>query len=279
VGALCSLMHQAATRLCPAAAAAATDAALTLLSGLQSARLRLPAGSPAAVALERSMEHLLHRLQQCLAPPTPALLPPAAGAAAPQPTTDGSSQRGELGSFVQALGFSTHDWQAAQSELSQRTAAALGAAPSSSGTGGSTAQVACAAAGNAASLEPQTPLDSLLQTAVSSPAWQPGSGEPSLLHSTAAEVLWVLRQFPSPADLPPERQPQRSPDGWAAYWVLEPQVGLLEAPLCCAVLGGGWLVGSMLLPDAHEVALQSAVPDVDNASQWGVECCYPGRHM
>lgn len=248
VGALCSLMQQAATRLCPAAAAAATGAALSLLSGLQAARLRLPTSAPATAALERSMQQLLQVLQEGLAPPTPALLPLGApAAAAAQPATAGGSRRAELASLVRGLGFNSHDWQAAQSELSQRTAAALGAAPlgaapPGSATCGSTAArgaAAEAAVGNAALLEPPaSALDGLLQTAVHTPAWQPGSGEPTLLHNTVTELLWVLRQFPSPADLPPEQQPQLSPQGWAAYWVLEPQVGSAHA---CRVWGGDTL--------------------------------------
>lgn len=241
VGALCSLMQQTATRLCPTVAAAATGAALSLLSGLQAARLRLPTSAPATAALERSTQQLLQVLQEGLAPPTPALLPLGApAAAAAQPATDGGTRRAELASLVRGLGFNSHDWQAAQSELSQRMAAALGAAPlgaapPGSGTRGSTAAggaAAEAAVGNAALLELQAsaaPLDGLLQTAVYVPAWQPGSGEPTLLHNTVTELLWVLRQFPSPADLPPKQQLQLSPQGWAAYWVLEPQVGSAHA--------------------------------------------------
>lgn len=234
VGALCSLMQQTAARLCPAAAAAATDAALSLLSGLQAARLRLPTSAPAAVALDRSVQQLLRVLQQGLAPPTPAPLPPAAAAAAPQPVTDGGSRRAELASLVRGLGFSSHDWQAAQAGLCQRTAAALGAGPLGSGGSGS-GTAAAAAAGTAWNQPPSaaSPLDSLLQTAVGSPAWHPSSGEASQLHSVVGELLWVLRQFPSPADLPPGRQPQLSPEGWAAYWLLEPRVS-------CAWLGLGW---------------------------------------
>ena len=225
VGALCDLIQQAGTRLSPAAAAAATDAALALLSGLQAARLRLAASPPAAAVLERSSRQLLGALQQSLGPATSSLEPPAA-VAAPQPPTDGGSRQSELSSLVGSLGFSTHDWQAAQATLAHRTNAALAAAPQRGS--GSAAVEAAAGSGERPSEPALSALDSLLRTAVSSPAWHPGSGEASLLHGAMADLLWVLRQSPSPAELPRAQQPQVSSEGWAAYWVLEPRVGAWE---------------------------------------------------
>ena len=123
VAALASLLQQAATRLCPAASAAATDAALALLSGLTAARLQLPAAAPpgAALGLERCAQHLVHVLQQGIqAPATPA----AVAAPAAPPGRD-SQRAAELSKLVKGLGCSTQDWQAARASLVQRTAQAL----------------------------------------------------------------------------------------------------------------------------------------------------------
>lgn len=248
VGALCGLMQQTATRLCPAAAAAATDAALALLSGLQAARLRLAASPPAAAVVERSSQQLLHALQQGLAPGTPSLEPSAAAAAGPQPATDSGSRQSELSSLVHSLGFSNHDWQAAQAELSQRTKVALAVPPqhgSANTSAAAAAATAAASPGRPSELALSAPLDSVLRTAVSCPAWQPGSGEASLLHGAVADLLWVLCQYPSPAELPPARHPQLSAEGWAAYWVLEPRVrcSLRLHGRCSWVGHGVWNTG------------------------------------
>lgn len=234
VKALCALLQQAAARLCPAAAVPATDAALQLVSGLQAARLRLGDASPpqAAAVLERCTQELLGVLQVGLAPPTPALPPaplphgpPAAAASRPRASSD-SRRSAELASLVQGLGYSARDWQAAQSHLAQRTALALqGLDCSSSGSGGRCGPISLPLpAAPSGDVAPPSPLESLLLACVSTPSWQPGSGEPSVLQAAARELLWLLRRLPPPSQLGPQEQLQLSPEGWAAYWMLEPRV-------------------------------------------------------
>jgi hypothetical protein len=169
------------------------------------------------------VQHLLHVLQQGIqAPATPA----AAAAPAAPPGRD-SQQAAELSKLVKGLGFRTQDWQAAQASLAQRTARAL-------------QQPGRHEAPNpGAQQQPQQPpppqqqpLDRLMLAAVDTPAWQAGTGEPSLLHAAVRELLWVLRLFPlapvgslDASNQQQQQQQQLSAAGWAAYWMLEPLVG------------------------------------------------------
>lgn len=222
VAALCDLLHARSARLCPAAAAAAADATLALLSGLQAARQRLPPGDAAtAAALERSQQRLLQVMQHSLAKapstPPPAAEQPAGGG--PAKASGAASQpRAEIATLVYSMGFAPSDLRAAQAALEQRTARTLqpwrGDHPGSG---------AASAAEPPAAQPPASPLEALLLQAVSTPALQPGSSTPGPLHVAAAELLWLSRRFPSPAELPSHQRPQLSAEGWAAYWMLEPQ--------------------------------------------------------
>lgn len=245
------LLREPATRLCPALGAAATDSSLALLSGLQAARLALGVNSPAdiglAAQLDAATQQLLDALQQGLAPLTPV----------PPPTHPSASSRGvdsgvdidcgtrslELVQLVQRLGFSTQDWQATQVDLAQRTAAALQQPPGSASADANTC----------------LPLDRLLRAAVHTPAWHACGGQPSELHGAVQQLLGALRQqapaccaaalggsqqptHRGKAQQPAQQDPQHaqqaaqlelSEDGWAAYWMLEPLVGMLA----CHALG------------------------------------------
>lgn len=273
VAALSSLLQWPATQLCPAAATAATDAALSLLSGLKAARLQLPASEEAsqlAGALERCQQQLLESLNQASVPPTPlpTAAPPRALAAAQrhapaaQQRSVGQQRGSELARLVLSLGCTAADWHGAQAELAQRTAWALQAQPAGSS---SPAVAPFPAAGSpperdhtpSAGRVPST-LDQLLVSAVETAAWQPCSGQRSVLHATVQELLWVVRQFPPPPTAAPPgvaaaaaagasvaaaalaaggvgllgQRPQQlglSPEGWAAYWMLEPMVGYFSA--------------------------------------------------
>lgn len=232
VAALCDLMHASSARLCPAAAAAAADAALALISGLQAARQRLPPpngqSAAAAAALERSQQRLLQVMQSSLATapgtPPPAAEQPAAGSLA-KASAAASQPRAELAALVGSMGFAPSDLRAAQAALEQRTARALQ-------PGGADA------AADATTAPPASPLEALLRQAVSMPALQPGSSTPGPLHAAAAELVWASRRFPSPAGLPLHQRPQLSAEGWAAYWMLEPQARVVGC-------GDGWLAGML----------------------------------
>lgn len=225
VGGLCALLQQAATRLCPAASAAATDAALSLLSGLQAARLRLQPDAPrtAAASLECCIQQLLRVLHQGLEPLTPAPAPVAAPP--PRPAADCFRAAGDtaqhttqLAALVKGLGFDAADWKVAQAGLAQRTAQALQSQRLS------TTELAAVAAAAATEQASPQELEAILLAAAAIPAWQEGSSQPSALHDAVAEVLWVMRQFRPPAELPPDQRPHLSAEGWAAYWLLEPRV-------------------------------------------------------
>lgn len=241
-------MLQTATRLCPPAAAAATDAALALLSGLQAARLRLPPDAPPATAadLGRCTQHLLRVLHQGMAPPTPPPAPAHAATAAPAAAPawrraapgwpgaaavaaaaaaagDAGQRRAELSALVKGLGCTAADWQAAQAGLAQRTAAALHAQHRPALPGDEACRTLAELPGQLQQQEQRSQLERVLLAAVSTPAQLADGSGPSAVHVAAQQLLWVLRRFPPPLELPAPQRPQLSPDGWAAYWLLEPR--------------------------------------------------------
>ena len=239
VSAVASLLQQAATRLCPPASAAASDAALTLLSALRAAQLQLPGsggeaddaatsgGAAAAAFLQGSMQSLLQALQPshwpaCVQPDSS--VDGAAAAAA-------SRRSAGLAALAKRLGYRPCDLHAAQAGLVRRTALALlrpadGSAscePPSSPLPPSPQQQHQEAE---QLLLPATvaELDCVLQATVHAPpllGYDSGdSSDRGELQRAVRELLWVLRRYP-----PAAHRCQLSPPGWAAYWMLEPRVG------------------------------------------------------
>jgi hypothetical protein len=212
VTALASLLREAASRLCPPVGAAATDAALSLLSGIRAAQLRLaqPPGSQAVSALEHSRQELLQALQCGLSMQLPGPPKPLAACQPPVRQAD-PSRHEELSRLVRKLGFGHNDWQAAQANLAMRTVAAMQPTATFLPT---------------AADQRLPPLDSLLQAAVTTPPWSDSSGKESPLHAAVQRLLWLLQRLPFSPGRPAGGTPalQLTDQGWAAYWTLEPLV-------------------------------------------------------
>ncbi|GAB4815768.1 hypothetical protein N2152v2_002814 [Parachlorella kessleri] len=223
-----ALLEQPEVLALHSTAAQLIDVLLQLASSLQRAELV----APSAAAL------LLQQLQQAAAPATP-------GPSTPQ-----------LMALVQRMGYRSADFQAAQAQVSIRTAHALqqGSAASMAASSilfgtqvpslvipslaGLDSKAEGTAAASPESLQQQQALqldkvlDLLLQLAGALPHFLPMSGRQGSLHEMMAERLLPLtRQLPL-------SEQQLSSRGWESYFLLEPQAATNAKAASQATLPG-----------------------------------------